>query len=349
MVKWFGSNLCGRFFFGREAPRGLFFSAGFQYQNSLNTRQDAAPWAQQAGAPVTEVEKAPVGRQLGTLVRRYAKLIRNDPFRLALLIGQTLLLAILIAFVTGDGCFTIYENTKSCLFALSCAAFWVGILDSIQEICKERPIFQRETDGGIRVASYVLSKLVVLGVLCLVQAALFTATFCAFMSLFWGVGWTETGFMLMPGQLFATSAFIMLSAMCLGLFVSALFKNPNRAIACAPLLIMPQILFAGVVVELTGVVETISYFVSCRWGMSGYGTTAQLTTLNKSLVGKVVNGTEVKASWDLSALSPASDEAMYEQGIFGLFSAWSVMLVMCALFVGLCLLLLIIGTRKRHK
>ncbi len=318
-----------------------------KYLSMLDGSEHVAAPATQMTAPVAEVEKVPVGRQLGTLVRRYAKLILNDPFRMALLIGQALLLACLIAFVTGDGCFKVYENTKSCLFALSCAAFWIGILDSIQEVCKERPIFERETDSGIRIPSYLLSKLVVLGVLCLVQAALFTITFACSMGVF-GYAPSEPWFVPLSVQLFATSAFIMLSAMCLGLLVSSIFKNPDRAIACAPLLIMPQILFAGVVVELEGVVETISYFVTCRWGMSGYGTAAGLTMLQKALVGKVVNGTEVKASWDLSALSPAADEAMYGQGVFGILSAWSVMIVTSALFVGLCMLLLRIGVRKKR-
>lgn len=40
--------------------------------------------------------------------------------------------------VANDKQFEQYEMTKSLLFALSCSAFWVGMLNAIQEVCKER-------------------------------------------------------------------------------------------------------------------------------------------------------------------------------------------------------------------
>ena len=167
------------------------------------------------------------------------------------------------------------------------------------------------------------------------------------MGIFEGTNWQEPGLISVPIQLFATSAFIMLSAMCLGLLVSSIFSNADRAIASAPLLIIPQILFAGVVVELEGIIETISYFIICRWGMCGYGTTADLTHLKMGIVGKTINGTEVMGSWDLSEMRPAADATMYAPEVFNLIASWSVMLVMCALFVGLCLIVLRVATRKR--
>jgi ABC-type multidrug transport system ATPase subunit len=70
--------------------------------------------------------------QFATLAWRYAKLMANDRSSMALLLLQAPLLAILISIVAGSSCFAVFEDTKSCLFALSCAAFWVGILDAIQ-------------------------------------------------------------------------------------------------------------------------------------------------------------------------------------------------------------------------
>ena len=278
--------------------------------------------------------------QFGTLAARYLKLILNDHSRLALLLLQAPILAALIAFAAGEKCFLVYENTKSCLFALSCAAYWVGILDSIQEICKERDIFRREFDSGMRVESYVFSKLVVLGGLCIIQALLLSGMFYLVMLMRGNVSWVGTDALVVPLQLFVTSAFIMLSAMCTGLVVSALTSNPDRAIAAAPILIMPQILFAGVVVELQGIVETVSYLVSCRWGMSGYGTASRVYGLPHSIVGKEIDGREVKDYWDLSALKPKADDALFNQGFFGIAGAWSVMLVTCIGMSALCLVLL---------
>ena len=62
--------------------------------------------------------------------------------------------------------------TKSLLFSLSCSGFWIGMLNAIQEICKERVVLKREYMTGLSLSAYVLSKAVVLGILCLVQSVL---------------------------------------------------------------------------------------------------------------------------------------------------------------------------------
>lgn len=225
-------------------------------------------------------------RQVSILSRRYLKLVVNDRQRLALLLLQAPALAALICLVAGSDCFTIFEGTKSCLFALSCAAFWVGILDSIQEVCKEADITRREYGGGLKLSAYILSKLLVLGVLCIVQSLEISGAF----TMLQGPDTLPQETVLFPApiELFVTLTLLTLSAMCLGLWVSALFSNPDRAIAVAPLLIMPQVLFSGLIFELEGISKSISIFVNCRWGMEGLGTTANLNALDLSIYGETV-------------------------------------------------------------
>ena len=225
-------------------------------------------------------------RQVSILSRRYTQLIFNDRQRLALLLLQAPILAALICLVAGRDCFVIFERTKSCLFSLSCAAFWVGILDSIQEICKERHITRREYGGGLKISAYVISKLLVLGMLCVIQSLEICGTFIAIQ----GPSTLPQSTVLLPAalELFVTMTLLTLSAMCLGLFISALFSNPDRAIAVAPMLIMPQVLFSGLVFELKGISKTISTFVNCRWSMEALGTTANLNELDLSIYGEKV-------------------------------------------------------------
>ncbi len=230
-----------------------------------------------------ETKKSPsFFSQLVTLSARYVRLLLNDRARLVLLLAQAPLLAALICLVAGEGCFTEYEATKSCLFALSCAAFWVGILNAIQEICKERDIFVREYAGGMKLGAYVFSKVVVLGVLCIIQSLLLTGVFCLFKAP------PTHALISAPFELFASIFLITFSAMALGLFVSTLFDNPDRAIAMAPLLIMPQILFSGLVFKLEGVAKQVSLFVNCRWGMEALGTTANLNDLDMKIYGEEI-------------------------------------------------------------
>lgn len=231
---------------------------------------------------ITEKEVPSFGEQLRTLVKRYLHLLINDRARLVLLLGQAPLLSALICLVADSGCFTIFESTQSCLFALSCAAFWVGILDSIQEICKERTIFIREYAGGMRISAYVASKVIVLGALCVIQAFSLVLVFCLL------EGSPEKSLIWAPLELFVGTFLITFSAMCLGLMVSSLFKNADRAIATAPLLIMPQILFSGLVFELEGMTKFVSTFVNCRWGMTALGTSANLNDLDLSIYGEEI-------------------------------------------------------------
>jgi uncharacterized membrane protein YgdD (TMEM256/DUF423 family) len=62
-----------------------------------------------------------------------------------------------------------------------------------------------------------------------------------------------------------------MTATSMGLLVSALVANSDRAMGLAPLLLIPQILFSGVLFKLKGITELISYFAVSRWSMAGFG------------------------------------------------------------------------------
>jgi ABC-type multidrug transport system ATPase subunit len=212
--------------------------------------------------------------QLGVLSARYLKLVANDRQRLLLLLIQAPLLAVLISFVANEKKFVEYEMTKSLLFALSCSAFWVGMLNAIQEICKERNIMKREYMTGLSLSTYISSKIMVLGLLCFIQSLLITGVFGAM------VGLPDEGVLLPPFiELLITTFITALASTAMGLFVSSLFTNADRAMTVAPILLMPQILFSGLIFKLSDATEVISWFAVCRWSMEGYGTTANLNDL----------------------------------------------------------------------
>lgn len=220
------------------------------------------------------IKNEKIFKQLPVLCARYFKLILNDRQRLLLLLIQAPLLAILISFVANDQQFKQYEMTKSLLFALACSAFWIGMLNAIQEICKERTILKREYMTGLRLPSYILSKITVLGILCLIQSLLLISVFGIL------VGVPEQG--IMGGayiELLVTTFITAISAAAMGLLVSSLFKNADRAMTVAPILLMPQILFSGLIFKLDGATEILSWVAICRWSMEGYGTTANLNEL----------------------------------------------------------------------
>lgn len=280
------------------------FSA-LQKNKSINTRT----------ASVTYRPKEQPFRQLRILSSRYLKLIINDTQRLLLLLLQAPLLALLISLVADGNQFEQYEMTKSLLFALSCSAFWVGMLNAIQEICKERTILKREFMTGLSLWAYVISKIVVLGLLCLLQSFLMTAVFAAM------VGMPENG-VVFTGfiEVYVTTLLTSLSASAMGLFVSSLFTNADRAMTTAPVLLMPQILFSGLIFKLKGATEIISWLAVCRWSMEGYGTTANLNDMPLRLQQQGV------------MLSHAT-ESFYTFSVFHLLMAWGILILFVILFL----------------
>ncbi len=216
--------------------------------------------------------------QLPVLCSRYIKLVINDKQRLLLLLVQAPVLALLISLVADGQQFEQYEMTKSLLFALSCSAFWVGMLNAIQEVCKERNIIKREYMTGLSLNAYIMSKIMVLGILCLIQSVLIVGVFSL------SIGLPESGLITNSFvELLITTFLTAIASTAMGLFVSSLFTNADRAMTVAPILLMPQILFSGLIFKLGGATEFISWLAVCRWSMEGYGTTANLNQLQLKL------------------------------------------------------------------
>ena len=268
--------------------------------------------------------------QLRVLCLRYSKLILNDTQRLLLLLVQAPLLAALISLVADGNQFEQYEMTKSLLFALSCAAFWVGMLNAIQEICKERTIVKREYMTGLSMSAYILSKIMVLGLLCLVQSVLISTVFA------WIVGLPADGVLSHPLlELLITTFLMTMAAAAVGLFVSALFTNADRAMTLAPVLLMPQILFSGLIFKLEGVTELISWAAVSRWSVEGYGTIANLNDLPLRLQQQGI-------------MIPHEAELFFEYSAEHLLQSWGILVVYAIAFLILARMALSrIGGEKR--
>ncbi|MDR0491559.1 MAG: ATP-binding cassette domain-containing protein, partial [Oscillospiraceae bacterium] len=216
-----------------------------------------------------------------TLSARYIRLTFGDPKRCMLLLLQAPILGILLMLVStssSDGNVFLYSTSaKSMLFSLTCAAFWVGMLNSIQEICKEKDIFAREKMSTVRMLPYIASKVSVIGVLCIFQAFILVLI----VQLFAGMPESVMGIQPFLG-FFVTACLTTVSAACLGLAVSSLSPNPDRAMAIAPIILLPQILFSGVVFELSGFMKFISGIIPCKLSMQNFGTLSNFNALSAS-------------------------------------------------------------------
>ncbi len=337
-----GGNLC----FCGPLDEALRF---FQVDNVVDVynmiTKDAKYWAAEYAktvAPVGVLRKQPQAsqvaptehaRQKKILRSRYTKLIMNDKQRLRLLLIQAPLLGLLISLVANGKQFETVGATKSLMFALSCSSFWIGILNAIQEICKERNILKREYMTGLSLKAYISSKATVLGFMCLLQTAMLTAVFALL------VGTPDDG-VLLPAfmELLVTNFLTAFSAAATGLFVSAMFDNADKAMTVAPILLMPQILFSGIIFKLSGATEIISWLTGCRWSMEALGSTCNFNGLTLATAAEK-QGQYMPASYltDSTAQSYLGDkyESMYAATEEHMLLTWGILLVMSLVFLAL--------------
>ena len=224
-------------------------------------------------------KKTVQARQLPILTLRYMELMKNDLQRLAILFIQPVLIAFLLSIVANDKVFDIYEDTKSILFSLSCAGIWIGLFNSIQEICKERVILKREYMGNLKLHWYVLSKFAVQTLLGLIQVLLITGIFT------FTVGAADKG-IIFSNPFFETFITVWLTieaSMALGFVISSLVKSGDKAMTLAPFVLIIQLLFSGILFELKGAGKKISYVTISKWSVEGLGSIACLNDLTMKI------------------------------------------------------------------
>lgn len=287
-----------------------------RFEERYGERQET--YAESSNVNAKVPYRGAVKRQTGILTKRYFSLMFHDVKRLILLLCQAPLLGFLMYLVADENLYEQYEITKAILFAFSCCAFWIGILNSIQEVCKERTVLKREYLSGLSLSAYILSKFIVLGFFCLLQAGLLLGTVNAL------IGLPKEGILFSAAfECYITTFLTALSATAMGLFVSSLFYNADRAMTVAPILLMPQILFSGLAFTLQGVIEKVSYVVNCRWAMEAYGSIANLNELT------------LKMQKEVPQLAHDA-ESFYTHSSWHLLFAWAVLLGYSLLYGVLC-------------
>lgn len=231
-----------------------------------------------SGKTTKEKNKKSFAKQFLTLSKRYAKTIINNKQQLLLLLAQAPIIAYLLSLVVTDNLFNSYDEAKTLLFAMASASIWLGLLNSIQEICKERVILQKEYMANLKLSAYLGSKMLIQCLLGLIQAVLLVTTFSLLVEVP-STGVVTSWYLETTVVCFTT----IISASSLGLVVSSLSKNSSVAMSFAPLLLVPQLLFSGMLFPLEGVVDKISYFILCRWSVEGFGTINNLNNLTDSI------------------------------------------------------------------
>lgn len=159
------------------------------------------------------------------------------------------------------------------LLIFSCACLWVGLFTSVQEIVKESAIYIRERLINLQISAYIGSKLLILAGLAVVQTLAITQAV--------SLAFKPPTMTLMSWQLgISINIFLTITAsFCLGLLVSAAATNSSQANSTLPIILLPQIIFSGVLFKLKGIGIIVSYFTITRWSLGAFGTIANVNNL----------------------------------------------------------------------
>jgi len=241
------------------------YDASLQHQKYVVERPARAPVAPSKEQQAESARRAGAytksrGRQLGILCRRYLELMLADRKNLLLLLLQAPVIGVLLSLVSRpDGLIGGRIEAKKLVFMLATTGVWFGVINSAREICKESAVLRRERLAGLRAGPYLGSKVLILMLLVMIQSALLLGVVALRIKM------PPVG-VILPAwlELYITITLAGLSGIALGLCVSALASTPDKATSLIPIVLVPQVLFAGIMFALHGVTQLMSYAVSAR-------------------------------------------------------------------------------------
>ncbi len=272
--------------------------------------------------------------QLSLLCKRYWKLVSRDSTSLIL----TLLAGPITIALTGlplrqeqplsvvdAPSITQASLALRLLFIFSCIAIWIGLSNAIREIVKEAAIYFRERLLNLGLLPYLTSKLIIRGGLALAQTLLISAVVLLVFKapdselISWPLGFGITTFLT------------LVASTSLSLMLSALVKTENEGNGILPLIMIPQIIFSGVLFTLEGWSSNLSWFMLSRWSIGAYGSLADVNAMapqpNPALSAEMLN--------EIFQVTPA-----YDATWSNLMLNWGILIVHTLIYAIIALLVL---------
>ena len=213
-------------------------------------------------------------RQFRILTRRYLEtVVRDRNNLLTLLFAQAPLIAVLIALAFRGNIFSTevftgdYERGRSITFLLAMVSVWFGTSNSAREIVKEAAMYARERRINLKIGPYIASKFFVLIGISLIQNIVLLLPLLL----------TGAGLLNLP-TLYLALICGSIAGITMGLSISAVAPNPDRASILVPLVLIPQIIFGGPIINVkdSPVVDVISRFMITKWTWKSLGSTVNI-------------------------------------------------------------------------
>ncbi len=162
-------------------------------------------------------------------------------------------------------------DAQKVLFIMAFATVLFGCINGAREIVKEAAIYKRERAVNLGILPYMFSKIVVLGLLCLFQSAILVLV------VNFGEPLQQGVFLPPLLESYITLALTSLAGLMVGLTISAIAPNNDRAISFVPIILIPQVIFSGAIIPLKDwVTQILATVFPTRWAMAALGTSIGL-------------------------------------------------------------------------
>lgn len=203
------------------------------------------------------------------------------------------LIAGLVGMVMKNGLFNNMEGTLLGSFAIACICVWNGFFNSIQNVCRERPIVKREHRSGVHISSYITAHTIYQAFMCLLQTII-----TIFVLQKMGVKFPQDPVGLVTGNMVLdlgiTIFLTTFAADMMSLLVSSVVRNTTTAMTVMPFLLIFQLIFSGGFFALPDSVTFLTDFTITKWGLTaacaqGQYNNLPMTALWKSMK-KMRNG-----------------------------------------------------------
>ncbi|MFD8995079.1 ABC transporter ATP-binding protein/permease [Streptomyces abikoensis] len=222
------------------------------------------------------------GSQLWTLMRRYCSVIASDRGFLALMLLLPAVLGGVSTVIPSDYGLGapaprhFNQDAGTIMLILAVGACFSGAANSVRELIKERVIYERERAVGLSRSAYLMSKVVVLGVITAVQGVLICAIGFSVRKL------PEHGVIikaLPAAELCLVIIALGFTSMMIGLVISSLVKTSEKTMPLLVMFAIVQVVFTGIMFKIydSPGIEQVAWLMPSRWAIGAAGATLDLS------------------------------------------------------------------------
>ncbi|MFD7622408.1 FHA domain-containing protein [Streptomyces sp. NPDC059802] len=241
--------------------------------------------------------------QLWTLMRRYVSVIASDKGFMGLMVILPAVLGVVSVVIPAkfglappDPPSRFNSAAGTIMLILAVGMCFSGAANSVRELIKERVIYERERATGLSRSAYLMSKVIVLGVITAIQGVIIC-----------GIGFATRelpaeGLIMPPAvEICLTIIALGFTSMMFGLVISSLVKTAEKTMPLLVMFAIVQVVFTGILFQVYGSpgLEQFAWLMPSRWAIAGAGTTLDLSHLMAPWDPK--NPTDLDPLWEHSA------------------------------------------------